>query len=500
MATKEEQYNRAKEYLDYLKAQSTAYTQYLSTFIPDKKRQADRDAAFAKAMSDLGYKAQDLPQVSKRFRDYSTVFATDRSGMRPEKYAESIVKQADLEKANASAKAEADVRTRAAASTGIPPYRTTPETAPVFPVSTSSVSERLDPLGPITGRTIQVPKAPSTPEAPTPTPTPAPATAPAPAPAASQKRMYSTPYGMVQATPEQAQRIGAFDASAEGLAAQALRSQRLTSGRSPIANIGGLSDAEFQKQLQAGTAPITREELDARDARIRQLEDQSKAQAEASRANTYLNRIETLRKNRADEMTKDRKKFAEGKKGDKAFAAKWNSPMYRSIIDQPSVVSPEYTGKRNPKELSDWFKAKQASFVPMTATLDPMTGIAERGMDRAIRQQDAEARQLAIDRGRRGVAVPGITSSQGRQAIIGANIAAADRAAQQAQEGVEQLRGINSTLATASDDDEGKANLPAPPQQGSSTNLLDDFNKIVDRLKEEEEEKVKKKTTQFSAL
>lgn len=159
-------------------------------------------------------------------------------------------------------------------------------------------------------------------------------------------------------------------------------------------------------------------------------------------ANDYLDRIETLRKNRAAAITQNPEL----------------EKKYRSIIDQPSVVSPEYTGKRNPDELSDWFKAKQASFVPMTATLEPMTGIAAKGMDRAIRQQDAAARQAAIDRGLRGAAVPGMTSSQGRQAIIGANIAAANRSAQQAQEGAEQFR--------------------------ANSKLLEDFNKIVERANE----------------
>jgi len=164
--------------------------------------------------------------------------------------------------------------------------------------------------------------------------------------------------------------------------------------------------------------------------------------AEQTSAGRYLDRIETLRKNRAAAITQNPEL----------------EKKYRSIIDQPSVVSPEYTGKRNPDELSDWFKAKQASFVPMTATLEPMTGIAAKGMDRAIRQQDAAARQAAIDRGLRGAAVPGMTSSQGRQAIIGANIAAANRSAQQAQEGAEQFR--------------------------ANSKLLEDFNKIVERANE----------------
>jgi len=198
--------------------------------------------------------------------------------------------------------------------------------------------------------------------------------------------------------------------------------------------------------------------------------------AEQTSAGRYLDRIEKLRKNRAGVMAEDRKKFAEGEAGDEAFAAKWNSPMYRSIIDQPSVVSPEYTGKRNPDELSDWFKAKQASFVPMTATLEPMTGIAAKGMDRAIRQQDAAARQAARDRGFTGVAVPGMTSSQGRQAIIGANVAAADRAAQQAQEGAEQFR--------------------------ANSKLLEDFYKIAERANEktnlvDDEEQRKKPVRTF---
>lgn len=203
--------------------------------------------------------------------------------------------------------------------------------------------------------------------------------------------------------------------------------------------------------------------------------------AEQTSAGRYLDRIETLRKNRAAAITQNPEL---GKK-------------YRSIIDQPSVVSPEYTGKRNPDELSDWFKERQASFVPLTTRLGLMTGIAAKGMDRAIRQQDAEARQRAINEGLRGVAVPGMTSSQDRQAIISANIEAANRAAQQARKGAKDYSDINSTLAPASDDGVGKVNLPAPSGQGSYTNLLDDFKKIVDTLKEEE--KVKKTTTQFSA-
>lgn len=200
--------------------------------------------------------------------------------------------------------------------------------------------------------------------------------------------------------------------------------------------------------------------------------------AEQTAASRYLDRIETLRKNRAAAITQNPEL----------------EKKYRNTIDQPSVVSTEYTGKRNPDELSDWFKAKQASFVPMTATLDPRTGIAERGMDRAIRQQDAAARQLAIARGLRGAAVPGITSSQERQAFIGANVAAADRAAQQAQKGAEQFRDINSILATASGDATGKVSLPAPPTtsifQGNAPTLLDGFNEYMSEDEKQKKRKV----------
>lgn len=164
--------------------------------------------------------------------------------------------------------------------------------------------------------------------------------------------------------------------------------------------------------------------------------------AEQTSAGRYLDRIETLRRNRAAAITQNPEL----------------EKKYRSIIDQPSVVAPEYAGKRNPAELSDWFKAKQASFVPMTATLEPMTGIAERGMDRAIRQQDAAARQAARDRGFTGAAVPGMTSSQGRRAMIGANVAAASRATGQAQQEAEQFR--------------------------ANSQLLEDFKKIAEKADE----------------
>ena len=166
----------------------------------------------------------------------------------------------------------------------------------------------------------------------------------------------------------------------------------------------------------------------------------------------YLDRVQTLRDNRAARMADDRKNFAEGEEGDKAFAAKWNSPQYRSIIDQTSVVAPEYTGKRNPDELSDWFKQRQAEFTPMMGGTGGSDAV-EREVQRRERAETAARRAFKQKTGSMVGAPPKNTRKDVTEQVVGETAAKArvTKSIQEARFTLEEFEQREKALQAAID-------------------------------------------------
>jgi hypothetical protein len=256
-----------------------------------------------------------------------------------------------------------------------------------------------------------------------------------PAAPASPVTTIQTPYGTIEATPQQAAR---FQKSPEMVQVE----------------IDAIKNAPYRtpKGEFDVPAPITRGEIDERAARIAELEGKRDRIAEENRASKYLDNIEKLRGNRKGVMDADRKNFPDTKEGQKAFEEKWNSPQYRSIIDQPSLVTPEYTGKRS-TENADWFQSRLNAFEPMMPTTATPEAVRDaRQMERAqnavrgaMRRRGASSSELPPKLTRRELEEKAARGIANKQEQIGA--------AQEAQGFLKRLQdielGLNQELARA---------------------------------------------------
>ena len=345
-------------------------------------------------------------------------------------------------------------------------------------------------IGPITSRVTLSPLPSQTalstpaPAAPAPAPAPAAPAPAAPAPAAPSKKevtaaeiratgnFIETPYGVMQATPEQAAR---FNKSPDMVQVEIDALKKAPYGGKPITEEERktLPPDEFDKQVKEAYAPITRAEIDARAARIAELEGKRDRIAQENRDERYLTNIEKLRGNRKAVMEADRKNFEDSEAGQRAFEAKWNSPQYRSIIDQPSVVLPEYSGRSTAK-VPDWFQSRLDAFEPMarpTASSDVIQKARE--MEREQNAVRAEGRR----QGRSSSELPPRVSRAGLEEKAGRQIANKQEQVAAAKEAGDVLR----------KQQEDESNFIAEIRRAMGGKLSPEVQAVIDKRKKERE-------------
>jgi hypothetical protein len=240
-----------------------------------------------------------------------------------------------------------------------------------------------------------------------------------------------TPYGEIKATPEQAAR---YNKSPEMVQLEIDALKKAPYGGKPLTDEERkkLSPEEFDRRVKEAYAPVTRKEMDTREAQIRELENKRNRLAGEARDEKFLQNMDTLRKNRKTVMDADRKNFPAGKKGDKAFEAKWNSPAYRSIVDQQDQLF--IYGKEAPpkKENPEWFKAYQDKSVSMTGGGVGSDEVA-REVDR-MRRAETAARQRSMGRRVTSAGAPRKSSTKELEERAVAAIAGKRRVANATQE------------------------------------------------------------------